>query len=340
MTTEIIAGALGEDRLCSTAGGGTALTTTAAFTRLPLVTNHITVTPRNYSTAVVVQMHLNPWLVILKTTDALATAPTDYSNAGQDLNAAAGGVVLSSLDTLANGDFLLVGAHLPFRGVRCVNATTHSGDASVLTVNYSQGTSITAWATSDSGTKSKATASGHGLSDGDTVIIKGTNNYDGTWVVEQVVATTSFVIVKAFVADDAKGLAICYKDISATDGTAAAGKTMAQTGNVTWTVPTDWKQMRLKDMYSSVAAFPNSAIDLYWTRWSVSAALDATVTLSQMLAMNRTTTYTEWLSGQTLEERIRHGEPGGIGNIEALTDAGTASLIVNAFTVRDGGFVS
>src|SRR3990167_10885656 len=105
MATEIISGIqFGEERVASTAGGGTALTTTAAFIRLPRITKYIGMVPRNFATAVVAKYHLNPWLTILKTADALATAPTDYSNAGQDLSAAAAGVVLSSLDTLANGD--------------------------------------------------------------------------------------------------------------------------------------------------------------------------------------------------------------------------------------------
>src|SRR3990167_7981445 len=136
MAQEIITGeAFGEERLASTAGGGTALSTTAAFIRLPRYTKYISMVGRNFATAVVAKYHLNPWLTILKTADALVTAPTDYSNAGQDLSASAAGVVLSSLDTLANGDFLLVGAEFPFRGVLCdVNAA--NGTASVLTVAY------------------------------------------------------------------------------------------------------------------------------------------------------------------------------------------------------------
>ena len=76
---------------------------------------------------------------------------------------------------------------------------------------------------------------------------------------------------------------------------------------------------------------------MFWTRWSVSAALDTAVTLDHMAAANRSTAYAELLSGQTFEERIRHGF-GGIGCVEALVNAGTANLIVNVASVQDGRF--
>jgi hypothetical protein len=48
-----------------------------------------------------------------------------------------------------------------------------------------------------------------------------------------------------------------------------------------------------------------------------------------MLAMNRSTAYAGWSSALGLEEKISHGKIGGIGCIEAITDAGTANLMVN-----------
>lgn len=273
MAQEIVEGSFGEERIASTAAGGTALTTTATLIRLPRKTAHITLTPRNFSTAVVAQYHLNPWLVILKTTDNMATAPTDYSDEGQDLSASAAGVVLSSLDTLANGDFLLVGAAEPYRGVLVDVNGTHAGDASTLTVNYRKN--------------------------------------DDTWA-----------------------------DTSATDGTSAASKTMAQDGNVTWTVPTDWKMEKLNAIYTSAPRYPFCDISLYWTRWSVSAALDSSVTLDRFLALNRNTSrYAELIIGQVWAQKIRHATPGGTGCIEALVDAGTGNLIVNAHSDRDSAFV-
>ena len=188
MSTEVISGGLGEGRIASTAAGGTALTTTATFIRLPLRTSTIMLTPRNFSTAVVAKFHINPWLTILKTGDNMATVPTDYSNAAQDLSAAAAGVVMSSFDTLANGDFLLVGAHIPFRGVLVdINAANAAGSNAVLTAKY--------------------------------------RKTDNTWA-----------------------------NITATDGTIAGGKTFGTDGNVTWTVPTDWKSTKLSDILLGAVA--------------------------------------------------------------------------------------
>lgn len=60
---------------------------------------------------------------------------------------------------------------------------------------------ISAYATSDGGAKTRVTSAGHTMSNGDIVSIANTTNYDGIYVVEQV-TTDTFVIPKAFVADD------------------------------------------------------------------------------------------------------------------------------------------
>ena len=266
MATEILSGALGELRAASTAGGGTALTTTATYIQLPLNSYHLFITPRNFSTAVVAKIAINPWLVVLKTVDAMVTAPTDYSSAAQDADASTD-VVLSSLSTLANGDFLLIGSHLPFRGCY-LDVDSVNSNASVLTVYYWNGT---------------------------------------TWA-----------------------------DITATDGTISpAGTTLGQDGLVNWTVPTAWVPAKLSAIYTSTPASPYTNNPLLWTRWVVNAALDAATTLNSLVAANRSTAYAELLSGQCLEERVKMGIE-GVGCIEALTDAGTANLIVNTASVRDG----
>lgn len=61
---------------------------------------------------------------------------------------------------------------------------------------------ITAYATSDSGTKTKVSSNAAGLTNGDIVTIANTAHYDGVYVIEQVVASTSFVIPKAYDSDD------------------------------------------------------------------------------------------------------------------------------------------
>lgn len=271
MATEILAGPLGEIRAASTAGGGTALTTTAGFIQIPTGVRHLMITPRNFSTGVVAQIALNPYLVVIKTADALATAPTDYSENAQD-GSAATDVTLSSLDTAANLDFLYVGSHLPFRGVVC-DIDAANGTASVLTVKYWQDAAPDAWT-----------------------------------------------------------------DITATDGTTSGGATFAVDGNVTWTVPTDWLKASLLTIADTTLSFPYAGLPMYWTRWEVSVALDSSTTLNSMLSMNRSTAYWELLSGQPLEERITKGL-GGIGCVEALMNAGTGNLIVNAASGAGSSFV-
>lgn len=266
---DVVTGPVGELRAASAAGGGTALSTTAALIQLPLGTHHVFIAARNFSTAVVAKVAFNPWLWVLKTADGLDTSPMDYSEPAQDASAATD-VDVSSLNTAANRHYLFAGSHLPFRGVS-VDVDQANGNAATLAVEYWNGQ---AWAS-----------------------------------------------------------------ISATDGTASGGATLAVDGTVTWTVPAAWRPESLQRVVATItpAAFPGKTERLYWTRWSVSAQLDSTTTVNSMVAMSRSTAYSEWLPGQAFEERVHFG-PGGVGCIEALTDAGTANLIVNVAAPKGGRF--
>jgi hypothetical protein len=64
---------------------------------------------------------------------------------------------------------------------------------------------IAALATSDAGAKTQITSALHGLANGTVITVSGTTSYNGTYIVEQV-ATNTFVIPKAFVANDATGM--------------------------------------------------------------------------------------------------------------------------------------
>lgn len=128
---ETVPGTLGDLR-----GGtstGVALSTTAAYISIPRATKYLSLTPRNFTTAVVARLGLCPWLSVLKTQDA-GVSITDYSDNAQD-NSVATDVTLSSQGTAANGDFLYVGSHIPFRGVY-IDVDAANGNASVLTVKY------------------------------------------------------------------------------------------------------------------------------------------------------------------------------------------------------------
>ena len=164
---------------------GIAVTDTAGFTAFPNNTQYVALDPRNYaSSAAVAMVRFCPYLVILKTTDNFATAPTDYSGNAQD-GVATNQVDLDSFGTLAAGDALYVGSHVQFAGVNVdVDGSHPNGTSSVLTVKY----------------------------------------YDGTSGAE------------------------VWTDTSDTDGTISSGKTMAQDGSVTWTVPSAWSKASLREI--------------------------------------------------------------------------------------------
>lgn len=266
MATETLAGPLGEIRAVSTAGGGTALSTTAVALAVPNGTRMVQYIPRNFSTAVVLKLARNPYLLVYKTADSLATV-TDYSENAQD-GSTSTDVTLSSLDTLANGDALWLGGHLPFRGVQ-IDVDAANGTVADIAGHYWNGSSMSA--------------------------------------------------------------------LTVTDGTASGGATLAVDGAITWTMPTDWVPVSLVAAGSAAKTIAHCLTPLYWVRLTVSAAMDSSTTLNSLLALNRSTAYAEYPLGTNLEERFQKGL-GYWGAIEALTDAGTANLIVNAISQYPGGF--
>jgi len=90
----------------------------------------------------VVKYALNPYLAVLRTIDSLATF-TDESADAQD-GVAATLVTLSAQPTAANGGYLYVGAPVPFRGLSVTMSADVNANASVLTVDYWDGSAWTA----------------------------------------------------------------------------------------------------------------------------------------------------------------------------------------------------
>ena len=132
-----IEAALQEIRAASTASGGTALTDTLGLISLPIGSDWLSITPRNFVGAAVARFAVNPWLTIIKTADLLVSEGTDLSVEAQDGDTTA--MSFASMDTLANGDALYVGSWLPFRGVQIDMAAAVNGDASVILVEYWNG---------------------------------------------------------------------------------------------------------------------------------------------------------------------------------------------------------
>jgi len=160
-----------------------------------------------------------------------------------------------------------------------------------------------------------------------------------------------------------------------TDGTSSGGKTQAQSGLVTWTVPTDWKAQFLSDTMpgnpnaqgwlsipgangvpagppvapimrdaliqpatssSTVAATNPNQKTRFWTQWIVSAKLSATVNNTGMLSLNRSTAYAETEAKVFTQGRTFHA-PDGIAAIEAIIDAGSGNLIITAYNDNELG---
>ena len=127
VTAETVAGRFGELRAASTAGGGTALTTTLGVTSIPFGSSWMSISARNFSGADVAQFILGPRLTIVVTTNALGTSgvhhtfPTEpttiaefptqeISDEMQDGDTE--DFAMDAIDTAANNDFIYVGAHI------------------------------------------------------------------------------------------------------------------------------------------------------------------------------------------------------------------------------------
>lgn len=64
-----------------------------------------------------------------------------------------------------------------------------------------------------------------------------------------------------------------WKALTVTDGTSSGNATFAQSGRITWTIPSDWQAIR----------WNGTADEYFWIELSVSAALTAGTALSQLL---------------------------------------------------------
>ncbi len=126
-----------------------------------------------------------------------------------------------------------------------------------------------------------------------------------------------------------------WVDTGDTDGTISGGISLAQDGAITWTVPSAWQSSTLKKLAAGAGETLDSSrqnwadTTMYWTKWTWSHAMDAAVTLDHILGINESTAYAELTDSTAYEGRIHNGfGANGVAGIEALTDDGTANLIV------------
>ena len=125
-----------------------------------------------------------------------------------------------------------------------------------------------------------------------------------------------------------------WASVTATDGTASGGATFGQTGNITWTTPTDWRRAILGGGSGIFA--PNAitdgrydadapGIEGHWLRFSWSAAFDASTSVTELYTNNRDTTRGYYYAGK---EYFFSFDLRRVGSIEAVLASGTATMDV------------
>jgi hypothetical protein len=187
---------------------------------------------------------------VFKTTDIGATF-TDYTNNAIDRNTGTL-VTLSSLDTLANGDCVYIVSPYQYGGI-CIDVGSANGSAATIAAYYP-----------DWGAELNSSV----LAVGTTYIITATEAghfYAGCAINDIFVARTATALDASN-----KVKALTWTDISATDGTASGGATLAVDGNITWTMPTNWLEYSINGLKG------------YIIRLSVSAAMDSSTTIREL----------------------------------------------------------
>ncbi len=158
---QVMPAQIGESAIVG-ASKGVSLSTAAVFTALKPNTQQLNLSPYTFSTAVVARYNISPWITVLKNQDAFATEPIICSLLLQDGDNTVT-MSMNSFDTLANGDALYIGSHLPIGGL-WVDVQNTNSNAAVLAVHYYNGT-----LTSLSATDNTITSSTHSFGQDGTI---------------------------------------------------------------------------------------------------------------------------------------------------------------------------
>ena len=120
-----------------------------------------------------------------------------------------------------------------------------------------------------------------------------------------------------------------WVDVSATDASRSS-HAFDQTGTITWTVPSAWQSSSLVKIDRSVnSSLSWRDVQMYWTKWTWSAAIDAGTTLDHMLGINESTAYAEVPASLGTGMRIHNGfGSNGVAGVETLTNAGSGNMLV------------
>ena len=110
-----------------------------------------------------------------------------------------------------------------------------------------------------------------------------------------------------------------------TDGTDSGGATLAVTGSITWTAPTDWKRAILGGPSGIVTDADAPPIEGFWLRLSWDAALDSDTEIDEIWALNKNTSRGYFRAGKEYELSL---DRRNVGALEAALASGTDTLEV------------
>ena len=129
-----------------------------------------------------------------------------------------------------------------------------------------------------------------------------------------------------------------WVDLVNNNGTTNGSACLGQDGVETWTVPSAWASDSLfkilktldvaTDNFQSTVVSPDQFgfPPLYWTRWTVSVALDSSTTLNSIHALNRSTAYAELTAGDDVIELAAAYRK--FGSVELSVTTGSANTVV------------
>lgn len=131
MATDTFSGSDGEIVGTATPLGLGISSTTATYLALPPRARDVTLTPRNFSGATVMQVSLCPWVAALKVESGSVTQ--DGTNA--QLDDTGGDFDMANTGTGAQGYYVYLGSHIKFGGAY-ITFDSVNNNASVLSVSY------------------------------------------------------------------------------------------------------------------------------------------------------------------------------------------------------------
>ena len=221
------------------------------------------------------------------------------------------------LDGMTTSQYLYVGLTERARGLYFDIGSNPNSINTALDMEYHKEISLTIFATSDGGTKTKITSTAHGLLDGDIITITGTISYNGVFTIEQK-QTNDFVIPQAFVADDATGKGRAFDDVeSDSDLTDASSGTLAQDGLFSFTLPT---------VVRAIIPVLDSR-PLYWYRFKPGATLRDPTDINEIIPATEDTNYAYMVAGVNYQFALNLAQSGAFEFDHTASDTLNVSWI-------------